>query len=345
MNDVALRVDGKIFTGWTSVSITRSLASLSGEFKLGVNVRPDTDLSALSPGRPFTLTIDDRVVITGYLDSRIRSMRATEMTITLQGRDKTGDLVDCSAIYKGSQWKNRSLEQIARDLVAPYGLKVRWELTDSASAAPFPSFTLDYSETVYEALGRAARTRGVLMTTNAAGELVFTQAAATYADRLVLGENLLDLEFKEDFRNRFSQYRVVGHGRASGKAGDTQSAAAIASQKGVITDAAVTRWRPKVFLADGKTDSQSATTRAMREQRRQIADSFRLTAKLDGWQRRDGSLWLPNVLADIDAAKFGIVTEPLLVSDVTLELNNQSGLTSELTLSPREAWLTPAESA
>ncbi|QHM71677.1 hypothetical protein C7M51_01968 [Mixta intestinalis] len=343
MNDVALRVDGKIFTGWTSITINRSIESLSGYFDLGVNVQVETDLSSLAPGKPFTLTIDDRVVITGYTDGRRRQMQADSMKITITGRDKTADLVDCAAIYKGGQWKNRTLQQIASDLTAPYGIAVRRELTDSESAAPFPSFTLDYSETVYEALGRAARARGVLMTTNAAGDLVFTHADAAYSDTLVLGDNLLELDYNEDFRDRFSEYRVVGHGRASGKTGDTQTAAAIASQKGSTTDPEVTRYRPTIILADSKTTGQTATARAVREQRRRLAKSVEFEAKLDGWQRRDGSIWLPNVLVDIDASKFGITTGPLLVSKAVLSLDDRDGLTTTLTLGPRDAYLVPVE--
>lgn len=57
---------------------------------------------------------------------------------------------------------------------------------------------------------RASCARGVLMTSNAAGELVFSRAASTATDELVLGENLLTLDFEEDFRDRFSEYTVRG---------------------------------------------------------------------------------------------------------------------------------------
>ncbi|EFW9297358.1 baseplate protein, partial [Shigella flexneri] len=49
-NTVTLRTDGRLFTGWTSVSVTRSIESVAGYFELGVNVPPDTDLSGLAPG-------------------------------------------------------------------------------------------------------------------------------------------------------------------------------------------------------------------------------------------------------------------------------------------------------
>ncbi|MBJ9011219.1 phage baseplate assembly protein [Citrobacter koseri] len=343
MNNVELKVDGKIFSGWTSVTVNRSIETMAGYFDLGVNVQTSTDLSSLAPGKPFTLSIDGQTVITGYTDGRRRQMGADSMKITIAGRDKTADLIDCAAIYKGGQWKKRTLEQIARDLCQPYGVAVRWELTDAESAAPFTSFTLDHSETVYEALGRAARARGVLITSNAAGDLVFTRADESHSDRLVLGENLLSVDFDEDYRDRFSEYTVKGHGRSNGKVGDTVDARTIASQKGTATDSEITRYRPIIILADSKIDAQSATARALREQRRRLAKSVTFEAQLDGWTRSNGQIWMPNILAEIDASKFAIQTGPLLVSKVVLTLDDREGVKTTLTLAPRDGFLVPVE--
>lgn len=343
MNNVELKVDGKIFSGWTSVTVNRSIETMAGYFDLGVNVQTSTDLSSLAPGKPFTLSIDGQTVITGYTDGRRRQMGADSMKITIADRDKTADLIDCAAIYKGGQWKKRTLEQIARDLCQPYGVAVRWELTDAESAAPFSSFTLDHSETVYEALGRAARARGVLITSNAAGDLVFTRADESHSDRLVLGENLLSVDFDEDYRDRFSEYTVKGHGRSNGKVGDTVDARTIASQKGTATDSAITRYRPMIILADSKIDAQSATARALREQRRRLAKSVTFEAQLDGWTRSNGQIWMPNILAEIDASKFAIQTGPLLVSKVVLTLDDREGVKTTLTLAPRDGFLVPVE--
>lgn len=343
MSNVELKVDGKIFSGWTTVTVNRSIESMAGYFDLGVNVQVATDLSGLAPGKPFTLSIDGRTVITGYTDGRRRQMSADSMKITITGRDKTADLIDCSAVYKGGQWKNQSLEQIARALAEPYGVAVRWELTDAESSAAFPSFTLDHSETVYEALGRAARARGVLITSNAAGELVFTRADDAHSDSLVLGENLLSLDFNEDYRDRFSEYIVKGHGRANGKVGDTVDARATASQKGSATDSEISRYRPMIILADSKIDAQSATGRALREQRRRLAKSITFEAQVDGWTRAGGDIWMPNLLVDIDASKFAIQTQPLLVSKVVLSLDDREGIKTTLTLAPRDGFLVPVE--
>ncbi|HFM0120221.1 phage baseplate assembly protein [Escherichia coli] len=343
-NTVTLRTDGRLFTGWTSVSVTRSIESVAGYFELGVNVPPGTDLSGLAPGKKFTLEIEGQIVCTGYIDSRRRQMTADSMKITVAGRDKTADLIDCAAVYSGGQWKKRTLEQIARDLCAPYGVTVRWELSDKESSAAFPGFTLDHSETVYEALVRASRARGVLMTSNAAGELVFSRAASTATDELVLGENLLTLDFEEDFRDRFSEYTVKGYARANGAEGDDIDAKSIVSRKGTATDSDVTRYRPMIIIADSKITAKDAQARALREQRRRLAKSITFEAEIDGWTRKDGQLWMPNLLVTIDASKYAIKTTELLVSKVTLILNDQDGLKTRVSLSPREGFLVPVES-
>ena len=343
-NTVTLRTDGRLFTGWTSVSVTRSIESVAGYFELGVNVPPGTDLSGLAPGKAFTLEIGGQIVCTGYIDSRRRQMTADSMKITVAGRDKTADLIDCAAVYSGGQWKNRTLEQIARDLCAPYGVTVRWELSDKESSAVFPGFTLDHSETVYEALVRASRARGVLMTSNAAGELVFSRAASTATDELVLGENLLTLDFEEDFRDRFSEYTVKGYARANGAEGDDIDAKSIVSRKGTATDSDVTRYRPMIIIADSKITAKDAQARALREQRRRLAKSITFEAEIDGWTRKDGQLWMPNLLVTIDASKYAIKTTELLVSKVNLILNDQDGLKTRVSLSPREGFLVPVES-
>lgn len=343
-NTVTLRTDGRLFTGWTSVSVTRSIESVAGYFELGVNVPPGTDLSGLAPGKKFTLEIEGQIVCTGYIDSRRRQMTADSMKITVAGRDKTADLIDCAAVYSGGQWKNRSLEQIARDLSAPYGVTVRWELSDKESSAAFPGFTLDHSETVYEALVRASRARGVLMTSNAAGELVFSRAASTVTDELILGKNLLTVDFDEDFRDRFSEYIVKGYARANGADGDDIDAESIVSRKGTATDSDVTRYRPMIIIADSKITAKDAQARALREQRRRLAKSITFEAEIDGWTRRDGQLWMPNLLVTIDASKYAIKTTELLVSKVTLILNDQDGLKTRVSLAPREGFLVPVES-
>nr|WP_249942232.1 hypothetical protein [Escherichia coli] len=55
----------------------------------------------------MTLKINGQTVISGWLDQVNQSISATRYQITISGRDKTGDLVDCSAVHQGISGGNR----------------------------------------------------------------------------------------------------------------------------------------------------------------------------------------------------------------------------------------------
>ncbi|WHQ26738.1 phage baseplate assembly protein [Edwardsiella anguillarum] len=342
-SNVELFIDGVIFTGWISVRVTRSIERLAGDFELDIMMPGQPAPHSLRTGQPLKLTINGQTVITGYLDVVKQKITEDSLTVSVQGRDKTGDLVDCSAIYAGGQWRNRTLAQIAEDLCRPFGIKVIWALNDTTAAKPFTSFTLELSETVSDALTRAARHRGVLVTSNADGDLVFTQAGNIQTDTLTLGENLLACDYSDDWRNRYSEYQIKGHSGGGGKSGDAKTAALIAAPKGKADDHVITRYRPRVILADHKIDAASARQRALREERRALARSISFTAQLRGWFRDNGKLWEPNLLTRVSAARVGVDVQALLISRVEFALDIRSGETTTLTLAPRDAFIVPAE--
>lgn len=343
MSRVELFIGGGIFSGWVSVSVRRSLEHLAGSFELELMMPGQSLPDSITPGLPLKLQINGVTVITGYLDTVKHKITATSYKISITGRDKTGDLVDCSAVFKGSQWHNRTLEQIAGDLCKPFGIRVIWQVSDATAAKPFATFTLQLSETVSDALTRAARHRGVLVTSNADGDLVFTQAGNQQTDTLELGKNLLDADFTDDWRNRYSEYLVKGHGGGGGHKGEAKAAALLAAPKGQTADKAVTRYRPKVILADHKITADGARQRATREERRAIARSERFVATAKDWFRENSALWDVNMLTRVVAPRVNVDMRDLLICQVEFTLNAKEGEVTRLTLAPRDGFIVPAE--
>ncbi|EJY9246266.1 phage tail protein [Salmonella enterica] len=340
---VELFISGTVFSGWVGVSVRRSLEHLAGSFELELMMPGQPVPDGISPGQPLKLQINGVTVITGYLDTVKHKLTATSNKITITGRDKTGDLVDCSAVFKGGQWHNRTLEQIAGDLCKPFGVRVIWQVSDATAAKPFTTFTLQLSETVSDALTRAARHRGVLVTSNADGDLVFTQAGSQQTDTLELGKNLLDADFTDDWRNRYSEYLVKGHGGGGGHKGDAKMAALLAAPKGATDDRTVNRYRPKVILADHKITADGARQRAIREERRAVAKSERFVAGVRGWFRENCALWDVNLLTRVVAPRVNVDRRDLLVCQVEFTLNAKEGEVTRLTLAPRDGFIVPAE--
>ncbi|EKC9542415.1 phage tail protein, partial [Salmonella enterica] len=162
-------------------------------------------------------------------------------------------------------------------------------------------------------------------------------------DTLELGKNLLDADFTGDWRNRYSEYLVKGHGGGGGHKGEAKAAALLAAPKGATDDKAVTRYRPKVILADHKITADGARQRAIREERRAVARSERFVATVQGWFRENGALWDVNLLTRVIAPRVNVDRRDLLVCQVAFTLNSREGEVTRLTLAPRDGFIVPAE--
>ena len=118
-------MDGRIYEGLAEGGITRSLRDIAGDFELSLT-RKWTNASemVIKPLSACTVHIGNDLVLTGYVDDFIPSYDAREVSWVVSGRNKTSDLVDCSAIYKTGQWTNVTLDRVARDICAPFGIDV-----------------------------------------------------------------------------------------------------------------------------------------------------------------------------------------------------------------------------
>lgn len=348
-NTIELKLGNTIYSGWKKLDVTRSLEDMSGQFSLGVTVKNNDSPLVLKPGQACQLAMNGQAVVTGYVDSVEVSISADERTITLSGRDKTGDLVDCAAIHGKGQWRNVSLETIAKDLCRPFGVSVRWLVTDAAAATLFRQWQIEPGETVFDNLARAARHRGVLMTSNAKGELVFTRAGEQSVATLILGKSdrqgvkVLGLESTRSWLERFSVYRVKGASAAGGRWGETQTPEQSTAIYMDTKDSEINRYRPTILLADDNMTKAKGTARAAWEQKRTMAHGTKASVTLQGWFQSSGQLWQTNNMVQLYAQSAGYVDEPLLIVSVNFVLDNDGGTLTRLELMPREGFTEPAE--
>ncbi|WP_424410372.1 phage baseplate assembly protein [Pasteurella sp. PK-2025] len=217
---IELYLNEHIFSGWTSLSVFRSLESMSGQFELGIAIRPEDDVSQIKPGSKIQLKMNGQTVITGHLDSLSQSISSESKDIRVSGRDKTADLVDCSVIHKSYHFKNQTLQQIAEVICQPFGIKVIWQATEPGANEKINVWQVEPGETAFDTISKAARHKGVLVTSNVEGDLVFTDPSDTVVGEFKLGENILELELNDDWTQRFSLYRVVGDAEQGGSKGN-----------------------------------------------------------------------------------------------------------------------------
>ena len=332
MTDLVLNVNGQNYRGWQQIHVRRSIEQLTGRFDLTVSDRWAIDAQpwTITMGDACTLTLDGERVISGYVDDTLPQFDAQQHQIQVIGRDKTADLVDCSAVWKTGQWNERTLLQIATDLATPFGLTV------SASAdvgAPFKSFTLAQGESGFEAIERAARMRGLLLTSDADGNLMLGRAGTErVATALVQGKNIKAARGRFSLRDRYSDYRVKGSQPADNWTSAEQAAAPVSEP---ICDPAVGRHRPLVIIAESAGDNAALTERAIWEAAVRMGRSARAVVTVSGWSHTAG-LWQPNRIVPVDCPYLGLQGD-MLIAAVDYD-RDQDGTRAELELVRPEAF-------
>lgn len=332
MADLQLVVDGMAYGGWQSISVQLSLETLAGGFELGVTeLWPEQGAPREIPaGARCSVRIDGQTVITGHVDAVDHAVGAQHHRIAVSGRDATADLVDCSAVHRKGEWRNVRLDQIARDLAAPFGVAVR---ATADLGAVFPAFAIEPGESAFECLERAARQRGVLLTTDGQGTLLLCAAGdgGRVATALAMGENLLRSAVRNDQSERFSDYIVKGQ-----RAGDDQVFGEAATQvKATARDTGIGRHRPLLLIDEDQGDIASFQRRARWEASVRAARALTVDCEVQGWRHADG-LWRPNTLVQYRDPVLRLQRE-LLVRDVRFSAGEQ-GTRAGLVLVPRETY-------
>ncbi|MGH6714752.1 MAG: phage baseplate assembly protein [Bradyrhizobium sp.] len=320
-DEFALVIGGAKYTGWTQIHITRGIAQLANSFDLSVSERFD-GLGTVRPiraGQAATISLAGEPVITGFVDSVTPNYDANTHSISVAGRDATGDLVDCAAEHKSGAWKNQSLAVIAFDLIHKFkaGLEVIANV-----GKPFTDWKIEPGETVFENLDRAARFRGVLLYSDGLGNLVIGKpATGTAPAALVLGENIVAAHGQSSALQRFSQYIV----RAQQQGSDNTFGVAAAQLIGEAADAAVTRYRPTEIIAENESDAAGCTLRAQWQRTLAAARAQSIVYTVSGW-RANGKLWQPNALVPVRDRFLGLDAERL-ISQVDFTLDAQGART------------------
>lgn len=334
MSDVVtLKVGGQAFEGWTSVSVQKGIRNPAGAFTLDFaeRVRAEAAPLPIRRGDACEVLIGGEVVITGWIDKSSPGFDPRNRALSVSGRDKAGDLVDCAALNKPGVWRGRTLTQIAHDLVAPFGLSVT---AKADVGAPFAQFALQQGETVWSAIERLARFRGLLAAPTASGQIELIRPGQRRADfALVQGENLLGGGAVHDDADRFSLYVLKGQSAGN----DEVNGPAAAGPSAEVADAAVRRYRPTLIVAEEQATLASLRARAGWEASVRAANASAVTVDVQGWRAPDGKIWTADLVVPVRAPWLDIDGD-LLIADVEFKLDAAGGSTTRLSCAPPDAY-------
>lgn len=341
MADFALKVNNNTFSGFKDITVTLGI-QCGDSFNLRVTDKwgAAAKLREIKPGMACSVLLDGKVVMNGRVDDGQPGYSADAHDIQISGRDRTGDLVDCAALHATGEWHAAKLDQLAKDLCAPFGIKVAVASGVNLGAV-FNLWKIEPGETVFECLDRACRYRGVVLMADGAGGLILTQAGAggNAAGELVTGENILLCEPRFSWRERFSDYYVLGQGAGS----DQAWGADVAQMQGHAVDdelKALGIYRPTVMIAEDQGTVSSLQTRAENQRTTAAAKSQETAYTVQGWDV-SGAIWKPNTKVKIKDTKLPLDVT-WLISEVEYSRKVETGTLTKLSCLPKEAFTAAA---
>jgi prophage tail gpP-like protein len=345
-------IDGETHKGWLQAQVSRSIQRGPHSFSLSLTDRWGSKESAsprsIKVGMTAELFINDELLISGYIDDVAPSYDDKTHSIKIKGRSKLADLVDCSSA--GKQFKNQSLMSICNTLCKPFGINVlvsNEAKSDANKVFTGRTHTLDLGQTLWDFLEELAKIRGVLLTSNASGDLVILRAGTAKAEvALALGKNIKAAKGSFNSTELYSEYNVSGQQPSAPK--DLGFIGAKVSQpkaqaKAQVKSKGINRYRPFYVSSDNPLSVAQCQSRADWQKNVHEGRAESISYTLSGWRQTvNGKLWQPNELVEVVDAWMGMDDERLIVETVfTL---NESGSNTDLTLMPKSAFAKkPAE--
>lgn len=341
---VLMTQDGLMLTGWKAVHITRSIEVATSSFILTCSADANTLKLVGREGAPVKISIGDDVVLSGYMETIETILTPRSHDITISGRGKLGDMVDCSCRIDRVN-ANTKLQALCESIASQYSVAIFVPPNGTQAvldALPsLPRQIVSITETAWEVIERYARYCGMLVFESEEGELTISQAGTELAaSGVALGLNIEAIVCTKSTLGTFSTYNAVLSAYSAGS--DDESIPNLPMVTVVATGTAgnPNRFRPTYFVSE-----QSATDRRFIEKRvnwmasRAYGRSRRVRLLVDNWRDGSGSTWIPNVNYPVSADAAGVPANTiLLLAEVTFTLN-ENGTRAELVFGPRQGFL------
>jgi prophage tail gpP-like protein len=332
-----LTINGTIYSGWTSLRVSRGIDRMAADFDIAVTERWAGAAQAwqIAPFDACTIHIGGDLVLTGFVDSYLPGFDKAAHHVRVAGRSKTCDLIDCTPEIAGGQFTDNPVDAIARAVCQPFGIGVTVQ-----AALPSPLFDSTYEpgETAFHFLERLCRLSRILLCDDASGNLVLTTAgAARAAGTLAEGQNILAARAVLSAAHRFSKYIVLGQAGLGFNDTDVEN-----EVKGVATDTGPGscppgRYRPHATIAESALLDAEAQERAQWQAVAAAAHGTQAEITVEGWRQPNGNLWTINQRIPVKSPRLKLARQ-LLIAGVTFTLRPDDGPRTELTLGPVEAY-------
>jgi prophage tail gpP-like protein len=181
-NEIFIDVNNIRYSGFTSVEINKSLNTFTGSFAANFVSKELFIGDERIIENPIKLQdkveifIDEELKLTGFVESLDISYTSNSHSISVSGRDRTGDLVDSSIISKS--YKTRNLKRLIELVLLDNGysdIRVIQQTFNIDNLEENERVEAEPSDTIFSFIDRYAKKVQVLLTTNEDGDILLTR--------------------------------------------------------------------------------------------------------------------------------------------------------------------------
>lgn len=337
-----LEVNGQPYGNFKSASVEIRLDALSNTFSFSAVA---TGPLPFKGGDSCRVLVDEIPVLTGYIEVINGSYNSQSHEITIQGRDKTGDLLDSTIGSLSDIRPPISMKQIIEKVIKHINADIN--VYDIAKPPAFDKL-LDISapepgENAFRYLEKLARRKQVLLTSNADGNIVISKADGPRINFTLQNiiknntNNVLSASFSYDTTGRFNLYKFASSLNVSALESVGVSAKDIVNQQGQITDPDIRVGRQLALVAESTFSNAQNIDRSKWEANIRKARGRTYSAVINGYRDFDGNLFDINKQVYV-IDDFAGIDSWMLVNTVTFTYDENDGGQTTLSFLPEGAY-------
>lgn len=290
-NEVVVRIGGKEHKDWLSYDIDSDFLIPADGFSFETNVSQDQGVLADYSSLQCEVLINNQLIMTGIIGHQNEMVDKSNHSITFNGRDLAGLLVDCSV--KQINVKGMNVLAAAQKIAEPWK-QIKKVILKAEKNPVLDKVDIEPGETAWQALSKIAYKAGLHVWLEPDGTLVIggadyssppvaTLCHSKYDNR----RNIQSIQIEYNTENRYSEVTFLGQSHT--RFADSSKH----DLKWVYKDETMTLYKPKTVVIGDAENLEQLKVQAKKMLSDWRLEGFSLTITVADHKTQDGVLWQP----------------------------------------------------
>ena len=290
-NEVVVRIGGKEHKDWLSYDIDSDFLIPADAFSFETNVSQDQGVLADYSSLQCEVLINNQLIMTGIIGHQNEMVDKSNHSITFNGRDLAGLLVDCSV--KQINVKGMNVLAAVQKIAEPWK-QIKKVILKAEKNPVLDKVDIEPGETAWQALSKIAYKAGLHVWLEADGTLVIggadyssppvaTLCHSKYDNR----RNIQSIQIEYNTENRYSEVTFLGQSHT--RFADSSKH----DLKWVYKDETMTLYKPKTVVIGDAENLEQLKVQAKKMLSDWRLEGFSLTITVADHKTQDGVLWQP----------------------------------------------------